>query len=596
MAKFAKLLLKKTNENLGTDEGEGTPPDNPGIVSGTAAADGAASAVADAAAGGVGVVPTAEPAVGGEGGQPGAATNATSTATPPVVGSEANPAAAVATAAPVPPAQGGEPAAPAPAEAAGLTEANPAAAPVVEPAPVAEPAPAVEPVVEPVAEPAPLEPTAPTEPVAEIPTGEPAAPAAEPEPIPGGQAPEPAAALPVDPPAAEPVVEEPPAPAATEPTEVIGTTNIEGGTDTPLETGTDEEIAAAADEEVGEIEAEAADESAATEMTELNQGMDTAFDAVDRIEELRDVAADAIENDGGLTETEAGVIEATHESLMKSLGMSHRETKFSVSPVVTMEHYSSPRTKLSASMVTMEKLSDSVSQLKTHISDGFKKFIEMLKASIKRYVEETFTLRGQAQKLLSSVNAMPADAKPAQAQLSGSAVAVTVKGTANVNSALALVAASEKMVAIGAKGAADIAQRMKTSTNIGEAMMDGDTMREMGELEGLPTANGGVLTLGGGTGSSIDEAPAQSAQAPTREQVVGLLNAIVKAVDSSKAHAENLTRALDSMTATDQSPAAKAARAPLTRLGNVASVTARRNLVAALGFAKHGASNLKAAA
>lgn len=567
MAKFAKLVLKRTNENLGTEEGEGTNPDTPGIVSGVAAAEGVASAVADAAAGGVGVVPTSEPAVGGTEGQPGSATVATSTATPPVVGSEANPAAQVATAEPVPPAQGGAevtPVVPAGEPAGGLT------APATDGTPVGDAAAegatpagvAVEPPAEPLAEPA-------------------AEPAPVPEVAPVG---EPAAGT--EPPAAEP---------APEPAEVVGIGSVEGGEDTPLFTGSDEEIAEAADDEVVAVEDAAEAEAEAGEIGELNDGMDAAFDAVDRVEELKDVAADAIEKDGGLSETEAGIIEATHESVMSSLGMSHRNTKLSVNPVVTMEHYSSPRTKLSASMVTMEKLSDSVNQLKDHISDGWKKFIEMIKAALKRYIESTFTVKGIAEKKLQQLKSIDSSAMPTKPEVTGAAArGITVNGQASSQTATALLDAAAKMASLAVEGG----RRLSTTYGQGAEASDAVVGEISKQMAGLPRSGGRTFSLDpSNIGGGADGKTSDSAKAPSRGEIESHLTKIIQVSDAIKRNYDEMVALADRLgsarASSEESTNDSNTRRSLTGLVNITGIAAAQNSNAVLAYCTAGMNNLK---
>lgn len=415
----------------------------------------------------------------------------------------------------------------------------------------------------------------------------------EPVLMPAGAPVEPIVIDPVAEPVQEPIVSSVTPEPTGKPIEVVGEGALDVDDNIPLEM---EDIPGA--DEADEVEAEAELETEVTEIAELNKGLDLATDGISRIEELKDMTEDAIKTDGGLSETEAGVIEVTHESIMSALDMSHRRGKGSKNPVSTMESYRQPKTKLTASMVTMEKLSESVNQLKSQVSDGIRKFIEMITGMVSRFIKETFTMQGQAKKFLAQAKAIPDNATPKNSYLQGSAVKVTVDSQANYRTAITLVGEAEKMVSICENVAREASRRMDGSKNPVSAY-GGDSGNEvtagLTKLEGIRTVNGGKLALTRmGYVDAEGESPAKQATAPTRAQVLEVVEAVVAASERMKRSAEDLNRAFSSIDVSVSGKMSGYLRDTLSRLANIASVSSRRNLVAALSFAKQGAGNLEA--
>lgn len=289
------------------------------------------------------------------------------------------------------------------------------------------------------------------------------------------------------------------------------------------------------DDPVAIIEDEAEQEVAEKELDVVGEEIDAAGCAIERLEEMKDLTEEAIKEDGGLTETEAEVIEITHESIMAALDMSHRRTKKSASPVVTMEHYSNPRTKLTASMVTMEKLGDSVELVKGKVKEGLRKFAQMVKDMLKRLLRNYDGYHRKATEVLKAAQALPSNAVPVESVLtSEDATAAGIGGTVNKNTARTLILETDKIGSSLGTMIRTIKPKLTQSDHDVEGVLDALEAFKS-SAHGINIAPGYQIQVVDGGLDHTEVKRATSAPALTRDDIISLMNELNRSTrDNSK--------------------------------------------------------------
>lgn len=217
--------------------------------------------------------------------------------------------------------------------------------------------------------------------------------------------------------------------------------------------------------DVAEGNAEVVEDAA--ELDNIDTGVDDAFEAVDRIEELKDVAEGAMQ-EGGLTEDAAKTLEIAHESIMSSLGLSHRKTNLSAKPVTTFESYRSSTSRAHATMVTLESLGDSIKTVVENIKRALKAALNMVQNFVAGLIRNRSLMDKHLTNLESKLKAIPSTAKPKSPTVKGGANSIRVDGKASAQTALQVLESSGKLIQGGAAVAASVAAFSATANWVNE--------------------------------------------------------------------------------------------------------------------------------
>lgn len=199
----------------------------------------------------------------------------------------------------------------------------------------------------------------------------------------------------------------------------------------------------------------------AGELDNIDTGIEDAFEAQDKIEDLIEAAEETAQN-GGMSDKEAKLLEISHESIMSTLGMGHRTTGLSANPVASLESYASAQTRMPATLVTIESLKDSVKNL-----GG--KIIAALKAALSTVVNFVVGLlrnRALMEKHLNNLKAQVEKLdtnklKQASSEFTTAAAALSVDGKASEETAHKVLDTARKLVA----GSITMSATMKTKAD-----------------------------------------------------------------------------------------------------------------------------------
>lgn len=181
-----------------------------------------------------------------------------------------------------------------------------------------------------------------------------------------------------------------------------------------------EEVSAIPEEEVAVVEneeqAEAVEDTAVLEADmetgdDIVEGITDAEQAVADLEALSDVVKEA-EVDGGLTPMEAKAVEVTHESIMSSLGLSHRHGDHVLAPVYEPENYAVGNAMRGhATRMTHENLQTNIKTVGNMIAIGGAKLVQFIKDMIAKIMEMVKRFEMMISLLERQVNAIPQDAQ-----------------------------------------------------------------------------------------------------------------------------------------------------------------------------------------
>lgn len=177
--------------------------------------------------------------------------------------------------------------------------------------------------------------------------------------------------------------------------------------------------------------------------------IDDAFEAGDKVAELTDVAEASLGEDGedgeGLTESEAAMVQITHESIMASIGMPFDRKIF------TSESFSSSAARRDTTVATIEGLMDSAKELGSKIVAALKAAL----STVMNFIAGLLKNRALMDKHLVNLQAKVAALKDGKAKkdtLTAGAKALSVGGKASpetakvqLKNALQVVEACAKM-------------------------------------------------------------------------------------------------------------------------------------------------------
>lgn len=263
------------------------------------------------------------------------------------------------------------------------------------------------------------------------------------------------------------------------------------------------------------------------EIDNMDTGIEDAFAAEKQVENLLDAAEETMK-DGGMSDKEAKLLEITHESIMASIGMSHRHTNMSKNPVVSMESYVSSQTRKSATMVTIESLKGSGATIIKNIVAALKAAVNTVANFVAGLMRNRAIMAKHLSNLEGKVKAIDTTKhQRAKETFKTAAQALSVDGKASYDTAMKVV-----------KGATDLvlaASHMSAHVNVSESVdKAGAAIKEAAELVKHVThgrtlkveENDGIVTVAFTEGKAADEI-----HAPTKDEMGKLLTEAKNALE-----------------------------------------------------------------
>ncbi len=228
--------------------------------------------------------------------------------------------------------------------------------------------------------------------------------------------------------------------------------------------GATEDALAAAETATDVAEGNAEVIEGAGEIDNLDLGIEDAFEAGDHIEELLE-AAEGTMKEGGMTEQEAKLLEVSHESIMRSLGMSHRTTSLSKNPIVTIESYGSSQTRQSATIATIESLVSSGKNIVTQLIAALKAAWNTVSNFVAGLLRNRDLMDKHLSNLQAKVKALGDDLKPRAESFKAGAASLSVDGKASPATARQILQSASSLIA----ASVTIASSIKVVTKPDEA-------------------------------------------------------------------------------------------------------------------------------
>lgn len=197
------------------------------------------------------------------------------------------------------------------------------------------------------------------------------------------------------------------------------------------------------------------------EIDSTDTAIEDAFEAETKIENLLEGAEDTMK-EGGLSDKEARLIEVSHESIMKSLGLSHR-ANLSINPVASLEHFKGDG-RGSATLVTIEKLSATAKDIGNKIIAALKAALNTVMSFLAALTRNRAVLEKHLLNLQKQVAAISTDEKKKD-RISAGAAALSIDGSATVATAKKMLDGADKLIT----ASANIADAIKREAGGGEA-------------------------------------------------------------------------------------------------------------------------------
>lgn len=265
----------------------------------------------------------------------------------------------------------------------------------------------------------------------------------------------------------------------------------------------------------------------AEEIDGFQTGIEDAFAAEKKVENLLDAAEETMQT-GGMSPAEAKLLEVTHESIMYSIGMSHRTTGMSQSPILSLESYSQSGTKGAATVATMEKLGETLKKIGSRIIEALKAALDKVMGFISGLMRNRTLMEKHLRNLESRVKSIDTSKQEkSKERISAGASALSVGGEASVGTAekvikgaMELVGAAETMSNfIGSdKSAEEAAATVRSAAARVKTVSGGRTLKVEDGAEG-------VVTLAFTEGKT-----AKDIAAPNKDEMLRLLGSAQKAL------------------------------------------------------------------
>jgi hypothetical protein len=239
------------------------------------------------------------------------------------------------------------------------------------------------------------------------------------------------------------------------------------------------------------------------EIEAVDTGIDDAENAQDTIAELTGVAEASLAAEGeqvaegelgedgdGMTQTEASVVEITHESIMRSLGFEVERRTY------TPESFNDKKSSRQATMEALEGLKESAKK----VGDGIMKALKAAFDMVVGFIAKIINNRALMERHLNNLAKRVADAKEGpkkEAKLKAGATVLSLDGASNASTAVRVLEGTHHCLDQARK----IAEFLYQNKDKNEAFADDLT----GLISALPTNGKGKGILGGGKAFEVSE-------------------------------------------------------------------------------------------
>lgn len=190
----------------------------------------------------------------------------------------------------------------------------------------------------------------------------------------------------------------------------------------------------------------------------VDTSLESAFEAGDHVEELLE-GAQATLAEGGMSEKEAKLLEISHESIMSNLGMGHRSTGYSKSPVLTIESYGETQTKMASTVYTCESLKESAAKIYESLIIGLKAGLNIVVNFIVGLTKNRALMERHLKNLEVKAKALDDSQDPKEKTLNiRAAKALSVNGVADSGTAMKILMSSNQLLNAGIQIAGAVQQ------------------------------------------------------------------------------------------------------------------------------------------
>lgn len=326
------------------------------------------------------------------------------------------------------------------------------------------------------------------------------------------------------------------------------------------------------------------------EIEAVDTGIDDAENAQDTIAELTGVAEASLAAEGeqvaegelgedgdGMTQTEASVVEITHESIMRSLGFEVERRTY------TPESFNDKKSSRQATMEALEGLKESAKK----VGDGIMKALKAAFDMVVGFIAKIINNRALMERHLNNLAKRVADAKDGpkkEAKLKAGATILSLNGASDATTATRVLEGVDHCLGIAEK-IADVLYRNKS---IDDVVKTGTEIQAA--ISSLPANGKGKGILGGGKAfetnlssesTTEDKVSIQVVEvggtkeeidAPSKQEMTGVINAAKKVLTHLR-DAEKIRSRLKDVVAAFQNASSKAIGAVKTRIGSDESKT-----------------------
>lgn len=287
----------------------------------------------------------------------------------------------------------------------------------------------------------------------------------------------------------------------------------------------------------------------------MDTGIEDAFEAENKIEDLLEAAEETMK-DGGMSESEAKLLEVSHESIMSTLGMGHRTSGLSANPVLSMESYGSAQTRLSATMATVESLKENAKSIAANIVRALKAALATVVNFIVGLLRNRALMEKHLNNLKSQVDKIDTTKySKSKEDFATAAGPLTVDGKASVATANQILDSAKKVIA----AAVTISSVLKTKA---DADPDEAVAAVRAAVTGIGRHGDGYGHLTAGRHLKIEEkegsinvtasegsAKADKIAAPSKQEMSGLLGKALEVIRGLREFEKTQTKLKDAVDA-----------------------------------------------
>lgn len=258
--------------------------------------------------------------------------------------------------------------------------------------------------------------------------------------------------------------------------------------------------------------------------------------AQDKISELTTIAEDSLNEDEGLSANETTIMEITHESIMRNLGLTHNTISYTAESFKDVD---------SRRVVTLEAISNLKESAKK-IGDGIISALKVALNTVVNFLVGLLKNRTFMEKHLNNLMAKVksvAGKQKARESFEKSASALSVEGKADVNTAIVILKDSLKLIKISEMASGQLNSDPSKLADIAQQWTDNYRMTNGRTMTVSSDENGVKFDVA--TGETAKEIPA-----PDHNQMTQLLTEalnVIKALKSFEATQSKLKSAVNSI-------------------------------------------------